>query len=205
MKFKDWKDMYNYISSGNDLYNVLLNKYIFPYNNGNGLCTYDIPYDEAILLAQKANKTYNYWSVFINSNEYPIEILVDSDYTTKYQSEAYLAKSYDFCKLYWDEIGWVDTRTFESEITNNGKENTIQDFKYQSNVAKIIYNRTQQLSSKLVDANIALNKCKDKIKKESITYKDYCDTTYKIKVLEQDVHDLKIKIDTLNEVLNCYF
>ena len=54
MKFKTWEEMYDYLASGRDLYNVLLKKYVFMYNDDGALCAYHIAPDEAKEIATDA-------------------------------------------------------------------------------------------------------------------------------------------------------
>ena len=57
MKFKTWEEMYRYLENEGDLYNPLLELYVFLYNEAGALCTYNISEEKATeILSQEEVK-----------------------------------------------------------------------------------------------------------------------------------------------------
>ena len=65
MKFKNWKDMYNLISKGIDLYNPETETFVSVYNDAGALCTYDISKEEAKTLVKESEGTNESWLAFL--------------------------------------------------------------------------------------------------------------------------------------------
>lgn len=57
MKFKTWEEMYRYLENEGDLYNPLLELYVFLYNEAGALCTYNISEEKAMELSVKSKNT----------------------------------------------------------------------------------------------------------------------------------------------------
>ena len=119
MKFDSWKEMYNYVIEGNDLYCPETKTYIFVYNDADALCCYYLKDGEADELVAKSQKYNNdYWSAFLGFGG---EVLDDLRYT-KYQyskseilRRAYLKRSFDFCKQNYKYF-WINTKNYGKEI-----------------------------------------------------------------------------------------
>lgn len=115
MKFNTWGEMYAYIVEGNDLYNPNLGIYVFEYNGFSALCRYDIDEDEAKELSQLSRDNGDYWAAFLGVGG---KILDDMEYRNgdKVKGEEiylYLKPSYDFCKEYYAEDGWINTEDYK--------------------------------------------------------------------------------------------
>lgn len=108
MKFKTWEEMYNYLVSGRDLYNVLLQKYVFMYNDDGALCVYNIGADEAREMATNALMDDESWSAYLGAGG----AIMDDDSCDRTNKDKYLALSYDFCKAYFSDEGWCDTKDY---------------------------------------------------------------------------------------------
>ena len=96
--FKNWREMYDALSNGKDLYNPIIGKYIFLYNENGSLCTYNLNQEEAINVAKEANG--DTWSSVLGTGGYILDTMTLS-------KEESLKPSYDFCKENYEKGGWV--------------------------------------------------------------------------------------------------
>lgn len=119
MKFKNWKDMYNLISKGIDLYNPETETFVSVYNDAGALCTYDISKEEAKTLVKESEGTNESWLAFLGIGG---NILDDTYYDgARYlkddpKYELYIAPSYDFCKNNYGLDGWMTTDKYRFEV-----------------------------------------------------------------------------------------
>lgn len=124
LKFKNGKEMYDYICEGNDIYSKTAEVYVFVYNDGNALCTYDLHEEDVAEILEKMKKNPNeeYWSAFLGwkgSN-----ILDDLDYNDEEyrysedweKNKLYLRPSLEFCENAYDIEDWVDCKDVEVRI-----------------------------------------------------------------------------------------
>lgn len=95
--FKNWKEMYDTIKAGADLYCVELGIYAFLYNEDGAICTYQIDLQEAKKLAtDTANlEQSGYWGQFLGAGG---DIHDDDSFDRNTQYESYIKPSFDFCK-----------------------------------------------------------------------------------------------------------
>ena len=96
--FKNWREMYDALSNGKDLYNPIIGKYIFQYNENGSLCTDNLNQEEAINVAKEANG--DTWSSVLGTGGYILD-------TMTLNKEESLKPSYDFCKENYEKGGWV--------------------------------------------------------------------------------------------------
>jgi hypothetical protein len=96
--FKNWREMYNTLCNGKDLYNSIVGKYVFVYNENGALCIYNLNKKEAINVAKNANG--NTWSSVLGTGGYILD-------TMTLNKEESLKPSYDFCKENYEKRGWV--------------------------------------------------------------------------------------------------
>lgn len=119
MKFKNWKDMYNLISKGIDLYNPETETFVSVYNDAGALCTYDISKEEAKTLVKESEGTNESWLAFLGIGG---NILDDTYYNgARYLKDdpeygLYMAPSYDFCKNNYGLEGWMTTDEYRFEL-----------------------------------------------------------------------------------------
>lgn len=96
--FKNWREMYNTLCNGKDLYNPNIGKYVFVYNENGALCTYNLNQKEAINVAKEANG--NTWSSVLGTGGCILDAMT-------LNKEGSLQPSYDFCKENYEKGGWV--------------------------------------------------------------------------------------------------
>lgn len=114
MKFKTWEEMYRYLENEGDLYNPLLELYVFLYNEAGALCTYNISEEKAMELSVKSKKYNEDWSAFLSVGG---NILDNDDFDREHKRDSYLELSYEFCKKHFNKDGWSDTK----RIKNGGE------------------------------------------------------------------------------------
>lgn len=96
--FRNWREMYDTLNNGNDLYNPIINKYVFVYNENGALCTYNLDKEEAMNVSKNANG--DTWSSVLGTGG----CILDAMTLSKEES---LQPSYDFCKDYCMADGWI--------------------------------------------------------------------------------------------------
>ena len=96
--FKNWREMYNTLCNGKDLYNPNIGKYVFLYNENGALCTYDLNKKQAMNVAKEANG--DTWSSVLGTGGYILDVMTLS-------KEESSQPSYDFCKENYEKGGWV--------------------------------------------------------------------------------------------------
>lgn len=115
-KFDSWKEMYDYLTSGNDLYNVETGDYVFLYNDAYALCTYNIREDEAEELARKTTALdESGWSSFLGIGGTVLDNCEYDKYRyskDELKQSLYLQPSIDYCKEVYAKDGWVDTKEY---------------------------------------------------------------------------------------------
>lgn len=95
--FKNWREMYNTLCNGKDLYNPIIGKYVFLYNENGALCIYNLDQEEAINVSKNANG--DTWSSVLGTGGY----ILDAMTLNKKES---LQSSYDFCKENFGKSSW---------------------------------------------------------------------------------------------------
>lgn len=112
MKFSSGKEMYEFVATGSDLYNINFGIYVFVYNDANALCYYYLTEDEAKNVAYKANEYGEYWGAFLGAGgnildnpEYDCFRYSDNDS----ERDLYLKPSIDFCEEWFKFEGWIRT------------------------------------------------------------------------------------------------
>ena len=113
MKFKNWEEMYNYIIKQGDLYNPVLEEYVFHYNTDGAICSYNVSTDEATALAKIANKYNEYWGAMLGVGG---KIYDNDSYDREKETDLYLKPSYDYCKEHYKEDSWVSTVEYGRNI-----------------------------------------------------------------------------------------
>lgn len=107
VKFKNANEMYDYITSGKDLWSPSAETFAFVYNDEDSICTYSIDEEEA---AELDNKGDEFWGEYLGCGG---EIYDSYDYL-KYEDgltddeikEMYTAM--DFCEEYYSLDDWRD-------------------------------------------------------------------------------------------------
>ena len=118
--FDSAKEMYDYLSAGNDLYNPMTCSYVFLYNEDGALCVYhDINAEKATELAKSVNEDCPSWSSFLGIGG---NILDNNNYDRINQSDLYLERSYDFCKELYELPDWLDTSDYLKYLSSLEKE-----------------------------------------------------------------------------------
>ena len=117
-KFKSWNEMYDYLTSGNDLYNMETGDYVFEYNNAHALCIYHLGEDEAERLAKAAYESDEYWGSFLGVGGRVLDSYEYNDDEHRYSDDEsmrmlYLQPSINYCKEVFDKEGWVDTKDYK--------------------------------------------------------------------------------------------
>lgn len=105
--FKNWKEMYDTIKAGADLYCAELSSYAFLYNEDGAICTYhiDLQRVEKLAIDSKNSGEPGYWGQLLG----PGGIIHDDDsFDRKTQYETYIKPSFDFCKKYY-KYKWYKT------------------------------------------------------------------------------------------------
>lgn len=67
MKFNTGKEMLEHINSGNDLYSVKAETYVFNYNASGSIATYTVTSEEAKKLSKLSKKYDDYWGAFLGT------------------------------------------------------------------------------------------------------------------------------------------
>ena len=65
LKFANWEEMYDYLVSGQDLYNFKTGDYIFVYNDADALCKYNLSSKEVLDLVERSHQTGEYWGAYL--------------------------------------------------------------------------------------------------------------------------------------------
>lgn len=127
MRFNNWKEMYDTLGSGLDLYNEENGLYVFSYNDAGALCYYELDSAEAKKIACMAVENDEYWGAFLGCGGH---ILDNSEYD-KYrytQNELnhalYLQPSIDFCKEHFSCDGWEFTKEWQKRVALSGVNDT---------------------------------------------------------------------------------
>ena len=107
MKFKNEKEMYDFLMKDKDLYSPEKELYIFRYNQEGSLCYYGIENAKAVQLAKMQRETGEYWGAELGAGGHIIdpEIASDVGYTrsgitplqwlkTEYQGDWYVTDEY---------------------------------------------------------------------------------------------------------------
>lgn len=127
LKFANWEEMYDYLVSGQDLYNFKTGDYIFVYNDADALCRYNLSSKETLDLVEKSNETGEYWGAYLGIGGH---ILDEPDYDDdehRYSDDQtmrdlYLKPSYDYCKFNFSLDGWINTKEYTNIMFRNEKE-----------------------------------------------------------------------------------
>ena len=119
-KFKNGKEMYDFLASGKDLYSSKLEIYVFEYNDAGALCYYGLSDTEVKEIVEK-KRPDEYWAAYLgpggsilDSSEY------DDDEHRYSEDEAkrnlYLQPSIDFCNENYSNEDWIDTDDLSLEL-----------------------------------------------------------------------------------------
>lgn len=123
LKFKNGKEMYDYICEGNDIYSKSERTYAFVYNDAGAICTYTLDDEDVAELLEECKKhPGEYWGAFLGwkgSN-----ILDDGEYDNdeyRYSEDweknrLYLRPSLDFCEETYKVTDWVDCENVEVRV-----------------------------------------------------------------------------------------
>lgn len=116
MKFKNSKEMYDFLSSGKDLYSKSLGVYVFEYNDAHALCIYNLKPEEVVELVKKSKESKEYWGAHLGWGG---SILDSSEYNddehrySEDEAKRNLQPSLDFCEeTYmvedWQDVDWIN-------------------------------------------------------------------------------------------------
>lgn len=127
LHFNTWKEMYEYLTNGSDLYNVNTGDYVFVYNDANAICAYNLSPEKVEELVKVFNETGEYWGSFLGPGG---NILFNPDYDDneyKYSEDKrmydlYIEPSYDFCKDNYLIDGWVDVEEYSKLMNDREQE-----------------------------------------------------------------------------------
>lgn len=113
MMFKNGKEMFDYVSGGNDLYSPSEGIYIFVYNDADALCYYYLDYDEVLQILIKRGNSDEYWGAYLGGGGHILDESEYDDDEHRYSDneemrDLYLQPSYDFCNRNY-EHDWIDT------------------------------------------------------------------------------------------------
>ena len=114
MRFKNGKEMFDYLITGKDLYSPSERIYIFVYNDSDALCYYYLSYQEVLEILNDKGNSDEYWGAYLGIGG---RILDDGEYDddehryfgTQEMLDLYLQPSYDFCENYYDIDDWMNT------------------------------------------------------------------------------------------------
>lgn len=122
--FRTWREMYDYLTVGNDLYNPATETYVFSYNNNGALCTYSINEQKAKELSEESAEYKDYWAGFLGIGG---QVLCNDmyDLTGVIMHELYLQPSYDFCKDNYKLRNWITTSDYAALLKT--KEDLIHE------------------------------------------------------------------------------
>lgn len=117
IKFASCTEMYDYLTSGNDLYNTKTGDYVFTYNDAYALCVYNLEKAEAKELVRAVEKSDDdYWGAFLG----PGGTILDDCRFDKFRFSKdenlramYLQPSFDYCKENFVKDGWMNTKDFQ--------------------------------------------------------------------------------------------
>lgn len=118
MKFRNWKQMYDYIIAGNDLYNVKTGDFVYVYNDADALCLHFLDEHQVKDVIREASYDKDCLGAFLTGGE----VLDDSKYDEfRYSEEEamralYLAPSYDYCKEAYDMDGWINIKEYAEMV-----------------------------------------------------------------------------------------
>lgn len=139
MKFNNWQEMYNYLTTGKDLYNTETGDYVFEYNDAHALCVYNLDKDEAKMLAEKsAENDGEYWGAFLGIGGNVLDAWEYNDTEHRYSEDEkmralYLQPSYDYCKEVFAKAGWEDTEVYGKAIAEKNEKSCL-NMQWQSTV-----------------------------------------------------------------------
>jgi len=113
MKFKNAKQMYDYVCKGNDLYSKSNGIYVFVYNDVGAFCVYSLHPEEVVNLIKDSKEYGDYWGAFLGWKG--STILDDSNYD-KYRYvkdegkwSLYAKPTLAFCEETYMIDDWMNT------------------------------------------------------------------------------------------------
>lgn len=114
MRFKNGKEMFDYLVTGKDLYSPSERIYIFVYNDSDALCYYYLSYQEVLDILNHKGNSDEYWGAYLGIGGYILDGSEYDDDEHRYSEDEsmralYLQPSYDFCENYYDIDDWMNT------------------------------------------------------------------------------------------------
>lgn len=114
MKFLNGKEMYDFISFGNDLYCEEKGIYVFSYNESGSICVYyNINADKAAELVELSSEHGEYWESFLGASANQIfdsaEYLKENKQLSEFEDEAL-----SWCNEQYDN-DWIDTKEYQKK------------------------------------------------------------------------------------------
>lgn len=118
MKFKNGKEMYDYLIHTGDLYSPSLATYIFAYNDAQALCVYYLQQKEVVELIRKSKKTNECWSAHLGWGGTILDNEEYNDDEHRYSEDEtlrnlYLKPSLEYCESAskiedWQDVKWLN-------------------------------------------------------------------------------------------------
>ena len=133
MRFKNGKEMYDYVASGSDLYSPSKDIYIFVYNDADALCYYDLNHDEVLDILNRKGDSNEYWCAYLGFGG---DILDESEYDEHRYSDnqemrdLYLQPSYDFCEDYYNVDDWMDINDVTIDFIKSLMEEWLWNYQF---------------------------------------------------------------------------
>lgn len=111
MKFNSATEMLDYIKEGNDLYNPVLETYVFLYNDCGSIAIYSITVEHANILSKKAADIDGFWGGCLGPGGYIYDDPSYEDYTEEQTSNL------ECCEEFYMDENWVNTNDWGEGMT----------------------------------------------------------------------------------------